>query len=71
MTVLEVLPLKFVSPLYVAVIECDPAVSNDVLKAVAPAFSMPVPIEAVPSKNVTVPVGVPPVPVTVAVNVTD
>ena len=71
MTVLEVLPLKFASPLYVAVIKCDPVLSDDVLKAAVPAFSVPVPNHIVPSKNVTVPVRVPPVPVTFAVNVTD
>ena len=36
----------------------------------APALSGPDPSEVHPSKNTTLPVGVPPVPVTVAVNVT-
>ena len=45
--------------------------SVDVSRVALPAVSAPEPSEAVPSRNVTVPVGVPPVPVTVAVNVTD
>jgi len=35
-----------------------------------PAFKVPLPIEVAPSKKITVPVGVPAVLVTVAVNVT-
>jgi len=54
------------------VIECVPAVSVDVRKVATPLlFSVPVPIVFVPSMNVTVPVGMPPLPaVTVAVHVT-
>jgi hypothetical protein len=46
--------------------------SADVLNVATPdPFKVPVPIVAAPSLNVTVPVGVPGDPVTVAVNVTD
>lgn len=38
--------------------------------AVPVASSVPLPMDVAPSRKVTVPVGVPPVPVTVAVNVT-
>ena len=37
---------------------------------VVPPLSVPLPIFVEPSKNVTVPVGVPPLPLTVAVKVT-
>jgi hypothetical protein len=71
-TALDVLILKFESPPYSAVMECVPAVRADVLSAATPLpFRTPVPSVAAPSLNVTVPVGVPPVDVTVAVNVTD
>jgi hypothetical protein len=39
--------------------------------ATPPALRAPVPIAVAPSRKVTVPVGVPPGPVTVAVKVTD
>jgi hypothetical protein len=70
-----VLALKFVSPLYLAVIACDPTVNALVPNVAWPVASrLPLPMVVVPSRNVTVPVGVP-VPggftVTVAVNVTD
>jgi hypothetical protein len=67
-----VLPLKFVSPLYTAVIECEPTVNADVLKVAEPELKVPVPKVVVPSLKVTVPVGVllPDVGVTVAVKVT-
>ena len=69
------LALKLPSPPYVAVTECEPTPSDEVVKvACADPLSVPVPSVATPSLNVTVPVGVP-VPgeftVTVAVNVTD
>ncbi len=69
------LPLKFVSPLYLAVIEWDPTVNALVANVAWPVASrLPLPRVLVPSRNVTVPVGVP-VPggftVTVAVKVTD
>ena len=69
----DVLPLKFASPPYCAVIEWDPMGREDVEKVATPVpFRTPGPSDAVPSKNVTEPVGVPPaVLVTVAVNVTD
>lgn len=41
------------------------------VKVAVPALSVPVPIEALPSMNVTVPVGVPELLPTVAVNVID
>lgn len=73
---LEVLPVKFVSPPYTAVIECEATESKEVLKVATPEpFSGPVPNVFVPSLKVTVPVGVPVLPVelsvTVAVNVTE
>jgi hypothetical protein len=71
-TAAEVLPAKFALPLYLAVIECEVAVSIDVEKVATPLLvSVPAPIVFVPSEKVTVPVGVPLLPVmTVAVNVT-
>ena len=64
------LAAKLASPLYTAVMECVPSVSFVVVNAAVPALSEPVPSVAVPFLNVTVPVGVPEVTVTVAVNVT-
>ena len=68
----EALPAKVALPEYLAVIECVPTVSADVVKvATAPLFSVPLPIMVVPSRKFTVPVGVPEVlDVIVAVNVT-
>src|ERR1700676_4285798 len=67
----EVLPVKFASPPYTAVIECDPTASVDVVNAALPLLSVPVPSTVVPSLNVTDPVGVPVVnDFTVAVKVT-
>ena len=64
--------MKFVFPLYVAVIGCVPTESDAVLSVATPfASSALVPSEAPLSKNVTLPVAVPNVAVTVAVNVTD
>ncbi len=57
-------------PLYVAVILCDPVVNADVVKVAVVPFNVPDPILVVPSKNVTVPVGVPEAVDTVAVKVT-
>jgi hypothetical protein len=67
----EVLLAKFALPVYLAVIECVPTVSVEVVKlATAALFSVPVPSVAVPSRKVTIPVGVPElVDVIVAVNV--
>jgi hypothetical protein len=59
-TAAEVLPAKFALPLYLAVIECAPTASVDVVKVATPLpFSVPVPSVVVPSRKVTVPVGVP------------
>jgi len=57
-------------PLYVAVILCDPVVNVDVANVAVLPLNVPVPILVAPSKNVTVPVGVPDVDDTVAVKVT-
>src|SRR5207302_3461375 len=53
------LAVKLPSPLYEAKSVWLPALSNFVLKLAVPAASVPVPIGADPSKNVTKPVGVP------------
>lgn len=70
----EVLPLKFVSPAYTAVMECEPTVSVEVVNVAFPVpSSVWLPSVVVPSLNVTLPVGVPlpgELAVTVAVNVT-
>jgi hypothetical protein len=67
----DVLPVKFASPPYTAVIECDPTASVDVVNAALPLLSAPVPSLVVPSLNVTDPVGVPVVDdCTIAVKVT-
>jgi len=68
----EVLAANLESPLYAAVIKCVPTVSVEVVNvATAPLVKAPVPSEAVPSRNVAIPVGIPEVgEVTVAVNVT-
>ena len=70
----EVLLVKFVSPLYVAVIECEPMVSVEIESVAVFPASAPVPMIVAPSLNVTVPVAVPDpgaTAATVAVNVTD
>ena len=73
-TAVEVLVVKSVSPTYTAVIECVPTDRLLVLKVATPEeFSVPVPIELLPSRKLTVPVGVPlpgETAATVAVNVT-
>jgi hypothetical protein len=68
----DVLPGKTVSPLYIAVMRCDPAVSVDELNVATPEeLTVAVPRCAPPSKKPTVPVGIPlPEELTVAVNVT-
>ena len=48
-----------------------PTASDDVINVTVPEDSVPMAILFRPSKNVTVPLGVPPDPDTVAVNVTD
>ena len=63
----ELLP----SPPYTTVIACAPAISAPIAKVATPApFSVPVPNVVAPSLKVTVPVGVVPAPLTVAVKVT-
>lgn len=70
----EVDPLKFESPLYTAVMDCEPVESEDVLYVATPdALRVPLPSVVPPSMNVTDPVGaaeLPDAPATVAVNVT-
>jgi hypothetical protein len=59
------------SPPYDALIDCEPALSDDVVNAAcALPLSVLLPMFVAPEKNVTVPVGRSAVPVTVAVNVT-
>jgi len=67
----EVLLAKFPLPAYLHVIECMPTASVAVVKvATALLLSVPVPSVAVPSRKVTLPVGVPePLDMMVAVNV--
>ena len=68
------LVVKFPSPLYTAVIECDATLRDDVAKVAWPELNVLVASDVAPSLKVTVPVGVPapaPVGVTVAVKVTD
>ena len=68
----EVLDENDELPPYDAVTECEPAVSDDTDKPACPAPSrLMVPRLLAPSKKVTLPVGIPPEPVTVAVKVTD
>ena len=68
----EVLVPKVESPEYFAVIECEPALRADVVNVALPALKVPLPIALAPSRNETVPDGVPgEVLLTVAVNVTD
>lgn len=57
----EVLLRKCESPLYFAVIECEPAISavDWVLKVATPPDRLALPSEVLPSKKVTLPVGVP------------
>lgn len=68
----EVLAALFVSPLYIAAIECCPTDKVEVPNVATPElFSAPIPSVVEPSTNVTTPVGVfGPVVVTVAVKVT-
>ena len=68
----EVLLAKLLSPLYLAVIECEPAVKFETASCATLLEIAVVPKDVVPSKKVTVPVGVPvPVGCTVAVKTTD
>jgi hypothetical protein len=72
-TLVEVLPEKFVVAAYTALITCDPAVSVEVLNVAVPvALSVPVPRVVPPCLNDTLPVGIAPVDdVSVAVKVTN
>ena len=65
----EELPWHTLSPLYDAVIECDPAPSELVESDATPFVRTTLASTAEPSRNWTLPVGVPPAPDTVAVNV--
>jgi hypothetical protein len=47
--VAEVLPAKFVSPPYTAVIVCDPPARPDVVSVAVPALRVPVPSVVPPS----------------------
>ena len=67
----EVLPLKSVLPAYTPVIEWLATDKVDVVNVALPLLSVPVPSVVDPSLKVTVPVGVPPLDVTVAVNFTE
>lgn len=68
----EVLVANVASPEYFAVMECAPAASVDVVRVALPALSAPLPMEVAPSRNETVPEGVPgELLLTVAVSVTD
>lgn len=64
----EVLEALFASPLYVAVILCEPAAKDEVFKVALFPERLTVPRLVTPSKNCTLPVGVD--PVTVAVKAT-
>jgi len=72
LTAFDVLPVKFESPAYTAVIAFVPGGRVEVVKLAEPPFNAPVPSCVEPSMNVTVsPAGVSPrLKVTVAVNVT-
>ena len=71
LTPVDVLTLKLLSPLYAAVMPWVPAVSAEVEKLATPPLSAELPSCVLPSRNVTVPEGMPPVPgATVAVKVT-
>lgn len=65
------LPAKLASPPYTAVIECAPADNVEMLNAAVPLISAVDPNAFVPSIKMTVPLGIRPLPVTFAVNVTN
>src|SRR5262249_36756820 len=68
----DMLPLKFGSPAYTAVVECEPTARLDVVNvAIPPGPMLPVPSAKAPSMNVTSPVGDAAPEVTVAEKVTD
>jgi hypothetical protein len=66
----DALELNFCDPWYTAVIEREPAPSNDVETDALPFANVALPSAVEPSKNTTIPVGVPAADFTLAVNVT-
>jgi hypothetical protein len=68
----DVLPLKLLEPWYAAVIDCEPAASDDVESDALPLARVALPsvVDVVESVKVTVPAGVPAVELTEAVKVT-
>jgi len=68
--VAEVLALKLAFPAYVQVIECAPVASVEVETVATPELSVTVPSDVVPSRQVTLPAGVPALEETVMVSVT-
>src|SRR5271165_1702954 len=61
---------KLAFPVYSASRKCDPMPNDEVVNVAFPALNGEVPNVVDPSKKITLPVGVPPAEVTVAVNVT-
>ena len=59
-TALEVLAVKFTSPLYFAVMECGPAASVEIVNCALLLESVAEPKELVPSRKAIVPVALPP-----------
>ena len=51
------LGLKLLSPIYLAVIECEPTESNEVVKIACAEFTVSVPICVSPSMKITIPEG--------------
>ena len=68
--VAEVLALKLALPAYVQVIECAPVARVEVERIATPELSVTVPSDVAPSRQVTLPVGVPALDETVMVRVT-
>jgi hypothetical protein len=58
-TALEVLAVKFASPLYFAVMECEPTASVEIVNCALLLKSVAEPKELVPSRKVIVPVALP------------
>ena len=53
----EVLPAKFASPEYLAVMECEPTASEEIASCALEFDKLEVPRAVAPSKKITVPVG--------------
>ena len=71
-TALEVLAVKFASPLYFAVMECEPAARVEIVNCALLLESVAEPRELAPSRKAIVPVALPPyAATTLAVRVTD